>query len=142
MSQQGIWTKNLQYILSNLEKHSTAQDHKSRRKSGSVVCPLLSKGDQRGVGVRVSLVKSRGQLVMSGCALFVLYYVRFYQFGPLSLIYNSFVYGKSGPVFTAQDTIKCVLLILHTPSICHLVILRKGFYNATFCILQNYFCYF
>ena len=122
--------------MSNLAKHSTAQDHKSRRKSGSVVCPLLSKGNQRGV---MSLVKGRGQLVMSGCALFVLYYVRFYQLGPLSLIYNSFVYGKSSPVFTAQDTIKCVLLILQTPSICHPVILKEGFLQCNFLHISKFF---
>ena len=121
--------------MSNLAKYSTAQDHKSRRKSGSVVCPLLSKGNQRGV---MSLVKGRGQLVMSGCALFVLYYVRFYQLGPLSLIYNSFVYGKSSPVFTAQDTIKWVLL-LHTPSICHPVILKEVFLQCNFLHISKFF---
>ena len=42
--------KSLQYSV----KHSTAQDHKSRRKSGSVVCPLLSKGDQRSVECSVT----------------------------------------------------------------------------------------
>ena len=42
-------------------------------------------------------------LVMRVCAAFVLYYVRSYQFVPLSLIYNSIVCKKSGPVE------KCVL---------------------------------
>lgn len=56
----------------------------------------------------VSLVQTRGQMVMSVPALFVLYgrYVRLYQPAPLCLIYNSIVCGKPGPVFTIQDTIK------------------------------------
>ena len=132
--------RNLEF-LSNLAKHSTAQDHKSRRKSGSVVCLLLSKGDQRSVECSVTCQEPGSAGNERVCIICTLLR-EILSVRPLSLIYNSFVYGKSGPVFTAQDTIKCVLLILHTPSICHLVILRKGFYNATFCILQNYFCYF
>ena len=57
---------------------------------------------------------------------------------PPSLIYNSFVYGKSSPVFTAQDTIKWVLL-LHTPSICHPVILKEVFLQCNFLHISKFF---
>ena len=90
--------------MTNLAK-SQPKIHNGEGSQEVLFVSLLSEGHQRGEE-RCHL--SRGQLVMSVRALFVLYgqYVRLYQLDPLCLIYNSIVCGKSGPVFTIQDTIK------------------------------------